>query len=193
MKPTLYERAAFPDYWLASPESRSLSTKVGTNRTNWDLRYDDPPGYNADIVNQMNTAPGQVTPGPHGPQALPGTYTLKLLVDGATYTQTLVVHNDPRVGESATVMAALRAQNKLMMSAYQGMKDADAGNSEVAARARAGGGARGRQPAAGSSRRRRRRSTPSWRRSAARPAAADAAAAVAAAVAGEAAAPARAA
>jgi photosystem II stability/assembly factor-like uncharacterized protein len=132
VKPAMYERAPFPDYWLATPESRSLSTKVGTNRTNWDLRYDDPPGYSADIVNQMNVAPGQVTPAPHGPQALPGTYTLKLLVDGATYTQTLVVRNDPRVGESATVVAALRAQNKLMTSASQGMKDAYAGNEEVA-------------------------------------------------------------
>jgi hypothetical protein len=48
----------------------------------------------------MNSSPGSVTPAPHGPLALPGTYTVKLLVDGATYTQTLVVHNDPRVGES---------------------------------------------------------------------------------------------
>jgi photosystem II stability/assembly factor-like uncharacterized protein len=125
--------AAYPDYWLATPESRSLATKVGTNRTNWDLRYDDPPGYNQDLENQMNVAPGQVTPAPHGPQALPGTYTLKLLVDGVTYTQTLVVHNDPRVGESPAVMAALRAQSKLTLSAYQGMKDAYAGNDEVAA------------------------------------------------------------
>jgi hypothetical protein len=132
-KPTLYERPAFPDYWLASPESRSLSTNVGTNRTNWDLRYDDPPGYNPDINNQMNSAPGQVAPGPHGPLALPGTYTIKLLVDGATYTQTLVVHNDPRVGEGANVMSALRAQNKLAMAAWQGMKDSYAANEEVAA------------------------------------------------------------
>ncbi len=131
--PPPVERAAYPDYWLATPESRALSTKPGTNRINWDLRYDDPPGYNQDLENQMAVAPGQVTPAPHGPQALPGTYTLKLLVDGTTSTQTLVVHNDPRIGESAAVMSALRSQNRLMMGAYQGMKDADAGNSEVAA------------------------------------------------------------
>jgi hypothetical protein len=74
-----------------------------------------------------------VTPAPHGPLALPGTYTLKLLVDGTTSTQTLVVHNDPRVGESAAVMNALRAQNALVLLAYQGMKNAAAGNDEVAA------------------------------------------------------------
>ena len=42
-----------------------------------------------------------------------------LLVDGATYTQTLVVHNDPRIGESAAVMSALRTQNKLALAASE--------------------------------------------------------------------------
>jgi photosystem II stability/assembly factor-like uncharacterized protein len=130
--PPMYERPPYPDYWLMSSSERALSTNVGTNRINWDLRYDDPPGYNPDINNQMNSAPGQVTPAPHGPLALPGTYTVKLLVDGATYTQTLVVHNDPRVGEGATVMSGLRAQNKLAMAAWQSMKDSYAANQEVA-------------------------------------------------------------
>ena len=133
IRPTLYDRPPYPDYWLMSPEDRSLSTKVGTNRTNWDLRYDDPPGFNPDINNQMNSAPGTVQPAPHGPLALPGTYTLKLLVDGTTSTQTLTVHNDPRVGEGATVMSDLRTENKLALAAWQGMNDAAAGNNEVAA------------------------------------------------------------
>jgi photosystem II stability/assembly factor-like uncharacterized protein len=131
--PPVYERPPYPEYWLMPPSERALSTNTGTNRINWDLRYDDPPGYNPDINNQMNSAPGQVTPAPHGPLALPGTYTVKLLVDGQTYTQTLVVHNDPRVGESATVMSALRAQNRLAMAAVQGIKDSYAANEEVAA------------------------------------------------------------
>jgi len=133
IQPKLYERPPFPDYWLMPSSERALSTNVGTNRTNWDLRYDDPPGYNPDINNQMNSAPGQVTPAPHGPLALPGTYTVKLLVDGATYAQTLVVHNDPRLGEGATVMSTLRAQNKLALAAWKGMKDSYTANEEVAA------------------------------------------------------------
>jgi photosystem II stability/assembly factor-like uncharacterized protein len=131
--PPLYQRPPYPDYWLMPSSERALSTNVGTSRINWDLRYDDSPGYNPDINNQMNSAPGQVTPAPHGPLALPGTYTVKLLVDGAEYTQTLVLHNDPRVGESAPVMSALRTQNKLAMSAWQGMKESYAANEEVAA------------------------------------------------------------
>lgn len=147
IQPKLAERPPFPDYWLAPPESRSLATNVGTNRTNWDLRYDDPPGYNPDINNQMNSAPGQVSPAPHGPLALPGSYTIKLLVDGATYTQPLVLRNDPRVGEGATVMSALRMQNKLAMAAGQSMRESYAANEEVAAvRAQLAAIARGSLP-----------------------------------------------
>ena len=145
--PPMYQRPPYPDYWLMPSSERTLSTNVGTSRINWDLRSDDPPGYNPDINNQMNSAPGQVTPAPHGPLALPGTYTVKLLVDGATYTQTLVVHNDPRIGESAGVMSALRGQNKLAMAAVQGMKDSYAANQEVTAvRAQLAAIARGTLP-----------------------------------------------
>ena len=131
--PPKVERPPYPDYWLKSPESRALSTNIGTNRINWNLRYDDPPGFNPDINNQMNATPDSVTPGPHGPLVLPGTYTLKLIVDGKAYSQTVVVHNDPRIGESASMMAALRAQNKLAMAAWNGMTDTSTGNDEVTA------------------------------------------------------------
>src|SRR5690242_6712820 len=132
-QPAMYPRPPYPDYWLMPSSERALSTEVGTNRINWDLRYDDPPGFNPDINNQMNPSNGTVTPAPHGPLALPGTYTVKLIVDGQTYTQTLVVHNDPRLGESAATMATLRAQNKLALAAVQGMKDSYAANDEVSA------------------------------------------------------------
>ncbi len=127
-------RWPYPEYWVAKGADLALPTKVGTNRTNWDLRYDDPPAFNLDLENQMNVAPGGfVTPGPHGPQVIPGVYTLKLIVDGQTYTQTVTVRNDPRVGESAKVMADLRAKNKLILLAYEGAKNSNAGNSEVLA------------------------------------------------------------
>ena len=131
--PPPVEGAAYPDYWLATPESRALPTKVGTNRVNWDLRYDDPPAFTHDLEDQSDVVDGEVTPAPHGPVALPGTYTLKLTVDGQVYTQTALVRNDPRVGESAATIAALRTQNKLILLAYQGMKDSFSGNDDVAA------------------------------------------------------------
>jgi photosystem II stability/assembly factor-like uncharacterized protein len=132
--PTLPDRWPYPEYWVAKGADLALPTKVGTDRTNWDLRYDDPPAFNFDLENQMNVAPGGfVTPGPHGPQVIPGVYTLKLMVDGKTYTQTVTVRNDPRVGESPKVMNELRAKNKLLLLAYQGARDSNAGNSEVLA------------------------------------------------------------
>ena len=132
--PLLPERWPYPEYWVAKGSDLALPTNVGTNRTNWDLRYDDPPALNLDLENQMNVAPGGfVTPGPHGSQVIPGVYTLKLIVDGRTYTQTVTVRNDPRVGESAKVMVNLRAKNKLMLLASEGARASYAGNSEVLA------------------------------------------------------------
>ena len=132
-QPPMYQRPPYPDYWLMPSSERALATNVGTNRINWDLRYDDPPGFNPDINNQMNSSPGSVTPAPHGPLALPGTYTVKLIVDGQTYSQTLVVHNDPRIGESVATVSTLRAQNKFALATAQSMKDSYAANEEVSA------------------------------------------------------------
>jgi photosystem II stability/assembly factor-like uncharacterized protein len=129
--PAPIEGQAYPRYWLASPESRALSTDVGLNRVNWDLHYDDPPALRQDLENQMNMVAGSVTPGPHGPQVIPGVYTLKLTVDGKVYTRQVTVVNDPRVGQGPELMAALRAQNQLTMLAYHGMQESYDGYDEV--------------------------------------------------------------
>ena len=129
--PPPVEDAWFPRYWLASPESRALSTHVGLNRVNWDLDYGDPPALRHDLENQMNTVPGATTPGPHGPQVIPGVYTLKLTVGGHVYTRDVTVVNDPRIGQSPALMADLRTQNKLSLLSVRGMEQSDAGYKEV--------------------------------------------------------------
>ncbi len=131
--PPPIEGAMFPHYWLATPESRALGTRVGLNRVNWNLYYDDPPALRHDLEDEMNMVPGSTTPGPHGPQVIPGVYTLKLTVDGQVYTRTITVVNDPRAGQSPELMAALRAQNKLTLLSVQGMEQSFAGNQEVKA------------------------------------------------------------
>jgi hypothetical protein len=122
---------AYPRYWLATPESRALGTRVGMNRVNWDLYYDDPPAARHDLENEMNMVPGSTTPGPHGPQVIPGVYTLKLTVDGQVYSKNVTVVNDPRVGQSPELMAALRVQNQLTMLSFHGMQQSFAGHDEV--------------------------------------------------------------
>jgi hypothetical protein len=81
----------------------------------------------------MNMTEGSVTPGPHGPQVIPGVYKLKLTVDGQTYTRDVTVVNDPRVGQSPQLMVALRSQNKLNLLSLEDMKQSFAGYDEVTA------------------------------------------------------------
>src|SRR5204863_432633 len=58
---------------------------------------------------------------PEGPLALPGTYTLRLTVDGKPYTSTVTVRSDPRV--SATP-ADLVAQHAQILQLYAGAQRA---------------------------------------------------------------------
>jgi photosystem II stability/assembly factor-like uncharacterized protein len=129
--PPSIDDADYPHYWVASPESRALSTHVGLNRINWNLNYEDPPALRHDLENQMNMVPGSATPGPHGPQVVPGVYTLKLTVDGQVSTRDVTVVNDPRIGQTPALMAALRSQNKLSLLSVQGMEQSYAGHDEV--------------------------------------------------------------
>jgi len=129
--PPPIEGALFPHYWLATPESRALSTHAGLNRVNWNLYFDDPPALRHDLENEMNMVPGSTTEGPHGPQVIPGVYTLKLTVDGQVYSRNVTVVNDPRVGQSPELMAALRGQNKLTLLSVQGMEQSYEGHQEV--------------------------------------------------------------
>jgi hypothetical protein len=129
--PPPIEGEMFPRYWLAAPETRALSTHTGLNRVNWNLQYDDPPALRHDLENEMNMVAGAATPGPHGPQVIPGVYKLKLTVDGQVYTRDITVSNDPRVGQSPALMANLRLQNRLTLLSVQGMEQSFEGHEEV--------------------------------------------------------------
>ena len=108
-----------PAYWLRKPHP--LPTNTGDNRMNWDLRYDNPPALSHNW-GQVMPAIYQDTPyTPQGAVVLPGTYTVKLTVDGQTSVQTLTVREDPRMGESPAVLAGLRAQFDLEQKNVNGM------------------------------------------------------------------------
>lgn len=99
----------FPNFWLAPPGA--LSTETGTNRVAWDFRYDSPPAFTHTY--EINANPGLTPAAPQGAFAPPGTYTVRLSVNGKTYTQKATVTNDPR---SITTPAQLRAQSALVRS-----------------------------------------------------------------------------
>jgi len=97
---------------------RKLDTKgrAGINRVAWDLRYDSPRLIALRTVAPDNphiwdeprfrdTDERPIThwgtkPAEGGPIVLPGKYTVRLKVDGQSYTQPLTVVRDPRVNES---------------------------------------------------------------------------------------------
>jgi hypothetical protein len=101
---------------------------VGLNRVNWDLRYDAPPAFRHSF--EINANPGQTPPSPEGALALPGTYTVRLTVDGKTYTQSVTVHNDPRV---TVPLADLRAQHDLVMKVQADLRSTWEGYQQASA------------------------------------------------------------
>ncbi len=113
-----------PDFWLEHP--KPMPTEVGTNRINWNLRYDSPPAFTHNY--EINANPGETPASPEGPLAFPGTYTVKLTVDDKVYSQTVSIKNDPR---SPATVADLRAQFTLQMKLYNGAREAWDGYNQV--------------------------------------------------------------
>jgi hypothetical protein len=81
------ETLSIPSYWVRAPET--LSTAAGMHRWIWDLRPTPPPRPAA-------AAGGGGFGGRGVPAVLPGTYTVRLTVEGRTYSQPLIVKMDPR-------------------------------------------------------------------------------------------------
>ena len=120
-----------PNWWIAPPHP--LTTDVGANRTNWDLRYDPPPAFVHTF--EINANPGLTPASPVGALVAPGTYTVKLIVDGHSYTTKVAVSMDPRSPASvADVHAQVALQVKLaraMRIAYDVQRQAAALRAQI--------------------------------------------------------------
>jgi photosystem II stability/assembly factor-like uncharacterized protein len=82
-----------PTYWVRPPHV--LSAEPGMHRWVWDIHY-------APLATERHDYPISAVPHdtprePLGPRAVPGTYTVKLTVDGHTFSAPLIIKKDPRV------------------------------------------------------------------------------------------------
>ncbi len=103
-----------PSYWIRPQQI--LSGKNGSHRFMWDMRYEPlnvPASYPIAAI-YKNTAPNETSP-----FVLPGTYTVKLIADGKSYTQTFTIKMDPRV---KTPVTGLQQQHDLSVKCYEGRK-----------------------------------------------------------------------
>ncbi|MDE3179247.1 MAG: hypothetical protein KGM47_06245, partial [Acidobacteriota bacterium] len=118
--PPLAKHLDFPRYWLREPAP--LITNPGLNRFVWDLHYPTPHVLSPDYT--IAAVFGENTPAlPLGPLALPGKYTVRLTVDGRSYTRSLAVTMDPRVtASSGDLEAAFNLGMKLSQAINQSYK-----------------------------------------------------------------------
>ena len=119
--------APAPVYWYRPPQR--LSAAAGMHRFAWDVHYQPlaglAPGEGAlgAVPTQLpiQAIPYNTVPAPTTPWVNPGTYVVKLTVDGKSYTQPIVVKQDPRVKTPALAMQQVYTLTKAM---YYGAADA---------------------------------------------------------------------
>jgi hypothetical protein len=105
--------SSVPLYWYRPPQT--LPADAGVHRFYWDMRYQPVAEGGGRGGLSIQAVPHNTTPSPSTPLVAPGTYTVKLTVDGKTYSQPLVVKQDPRVKTPHTATQQLYS---LMSGAY---------------------------------------------------------------------------
>lgn len=110
----LVEGRNIPDYWIRPPQR--LRTDAGLHRFVWDLHYSPPAvtefSYPISAIYQNTWRE------PRGPWVLPGSYVVRLTVEGKVYEQPLKVKMDPRV---KTPLTGLQQQFMLSTQMCEGM------------------------------------------------------------------------
>jgi len=112
--------APVPLYWYRAPQR--LATTPGLHRFTWDVHYQSAPGVVGGRGGlPIAAVPYDTVPVPTAPWAAPGSYTVKLTVNGKSYTQPLTLKMDPRV---KTLPLGLSQQFTLSKQLYDGILDA---------------------------------------------------------------------
>ncbi|MCX6545209.1 MAG: glycoside hydrolase [Acidobacteria bacterium] len=114
---------SLPLYWPAPP--MVVSTRAGMHRVWWDMHYDPigEGGGGRGGGGSAGAVPHRTYPSVNSPWAPPGSYTVRLTVDGKNYTQPIALKIDPRVTASAADLATLASLTSEM---YEGARTAHA-------------------------------------------------------------------
>ena len=101
-----------PLYWFRPP--MTLATTPGMHRFTWDVHYQPIDGVNRVGGPTLPIAAigHDTVPAPTTPWANPGSYTVRLTVNGKAYSQSIVVKQDPRVKTSALAMQQVYSLSK---------------------------------------------------------------------------------
>ncbi len=118
-----------PLYWPAPP--MVVSTRAGMHRVWWDMRF-DPIGDGGGGRGGGGGAavPHRTYPSVNAPWAPPGSYTVRLTVDGKSYTQPITLRLDPRVTTPPAGLATLASLTREM---YDGARKARAAYNQARA------------------------------------------------------------
>lgn len=120
--------ASVPLYWYRPPQV--LLTTPGMHRFMWDMHYQLLAGGGGRGGLPIAAVPRNTVSSPNSPWVAPGIYTVKLTVNGKSYTQPLTVKMDPRV---KTPPAGLAQQFTLSKQMYDGVLETQAALLELRA------------------------------------------------------------
>ena len=114
-----------PAYWYRPPQV--LTGTAGLHRFVWDLHYTPTAGGRGGLP--IAATPHDTVPAPTSPWVAPGTYTVRLTVNGKAYSQPLVVKMDPRVKTPAAGILQQSARSKRL---YDGIVEMQAALQQLA-------------------------------------------------------------
>jgi hypothetical protein len=103
-------RCSVPLYWAAP--NLSLSSRAGMHRFTWDMRYQPLDSTLAESA--TGAVPHRLYYAATTPWVPPGSYTVRLVVDGKTYAQPLRLVLDPRVKTPASAIAQVSSLSREM-------------------------------------------------------------------------------
>jgi len=103
-----------PLYWIRP--QKILAATVGAHRFLWDMKYE---ALNVPAAYPMTAIIHNTAPAATAPWVMPGTYTIRLTVNGQTQEQPMTITMDPRVKTNRTEW---QRQHDLSMICYEGRK-----------------------------------------------------------------------